>query len=261
MLIRRISFVVAVAVGVSLAYGTGAYAGGFGGLGCEQSQAPNCHVTAGTRGGNKGAPRGGGHNKGASQAGENAGVVCVPSQAGAAPECMTNLPGQGGPGGAPVPVEVVAAQLGAQAAADLQLPKPVLLMNPPTTSRQLVRVPTWMWMSNDSWTPQTATASVPGFSVTATAVPEFARWAMGDGRTVTCRGPGTPWRSGTDPRRASPTCGHTYLRPGRGVLASATVSWKVSWRSADGSLSGAGPALATRASARLSVVEAPALND
>ncbi|GII02766.1 hypothetical protein Pta02_47740 [Planobispora takensis] len=35
---------------------------------------------------------------------------------------------------------------------------------------------------------------------------------MGDGTTVTCRGPGTPYReSRDDPRRPSLTCGHTYL--------------------------------------------------
>ncbi len=259
MLIRRVAVLVVLTVGLNVILVNGAYAGGFGGLGCDKSRAPNCHVKAGTRDGHEGSRGGSGHGGPAAPVGRDA-VVCVPSSTGGPPECMANVPGQGGTG-TPVPPAVVAAQLGAQATADLRLPSPVIVMNPPTTSDQLVRVPTWMWMSNGSWTPQAATASVPGFSVTATAVPQVARWRTGDGKTVTCRGPGTPWRAGTDPRRPSPTCGHTYLRPAKNVAASATVSWRVTWRSADGSLSGVGPPLTTTASVRLSVIEAPALNN
>ena len=51
---------------------------------------------------------------------------------------------------------------------------------------------------------------------------------MGDGSTVTCDGPGTPYQAETDPKASSPDCGHTYLRSsaresGQAFVVSATV--------------------------------------
>jgi len=55
-----------------------------------------------------------------------------------------------------------------------------------------------------------ATAAAGAVSVTAVAKPVAVVWEMGDGGTVTCTGPGTPFPVGADPKSASPDCGYTY---------------------------------------------------
>lgn len=140
----------------------------------------------------------------------------------------------------------------------LVLPSVVIRVNP--AADQLVGLPSWFWVDGGSWRPQSATASVPGLSVTATAVPVRTVWSTGDGASVGCAGPGTPWRFGMDPRAVSPSCGHTYTRPspaGRLTLR-VTVTWTVTW-AGSGASGTAGP-LATTAAASVRVVEAGGLN-
>ena len=125
--------------------------------------------------------------------------------------CYGGAAGSGGvvwiAGGPPV---VSPAVLARQARARLDLPEVVIRLNP--SGDQLVNLPLWLAMDPASWTARSATASVPGVSVTATARPVKANWSMGDGTTVTCTGPGTAWTAGSDPRSPSPDCGHVYRR-------------------------------------------------
>jgi hypothetical protein len=141
----------------------------------------------------------------------------------------------------------------------LRLPAPEIAANP--VGDQLVNLPTWLWVSR--WEPQSATASVPGVSVTAVATPTSATWSMGDGALVECNGPGTPFPFGANPASASPTCGHTYRhssadQPGQAFPVSVTVRWKVHWSGAgrEGEL----PELMTTARASFRVAESHALN-
>lgn len=122
----------------------------------------------------------------------------------------------------------------------------------------LVGVPVWLWTpaGAQTWGPTSATASVPGLSVTATARARSIRWELGDGTTVTCDGPGTPF----DPqggRVESPDCGHVYERSsarseGAVYPLTATTTWDVTW--AGGGDSGA-LVLTRTSSATLSVAE------
>jgi hypothetical protein len=158
------------------------------------------------------------------------------------------------PGSAPVPPVVVARQ----AASQLALDSPRIATSPPTGTEQLVRLPTWLWIDPASWQAQHATASVPGVSVTANATPTTVTWTLGDGTTLTCRGPGTAYSAGADPAAASPDCGHTYMRssadqPGGAFAVTATVTWGITW--AGGGQTGALPALQTQAITTLRVVE------
>lgn len=153
------------------------------------------------------------------------------------------------------PVEV--ARL---ARAQLGLPAPVAAANPAGT--QLVHLPTWLWLAN-GWHTVTATAAVPGVAVTATARPTAATWAMGDGTTVTCTGPGTAFQAGGDPRAASPDCGHTYRRssaaqPGGRYAVAVSVHWAVTWVGAG--QSGTFPEMTTTSATSFRVAESPALN-
>ena len=145
--------------------------------------------------------------------------------------------------------------LARQARSRLDLPPVVVQVNPAGTA--LVNVPTWLFLGG-GWQPQSATASVPGVSVTATAAPTVAVWDLGDGATVTCRGPGTPWRPGMDAWAASPDCGHTFRvpsigRPGEVYRITVTVSWSVTW--AGGGQSGTIPGLTSTGSTTLRVAE------
>jgi hypothetical protein len=142
----------------------------------------------------------------------------------------------------------------------LALPTPGIHLNPPPPAAQLVHVPTWLWLDTPAWTARSATASVPGLSVTATARPTSVVWSTGDGATVTCTGPGTPWAVGTDPAAASPDCGHTYTTvsgPGTFSLR-ATISWAVTW--AGGGFAGTEPALTSTAALPVTVAASVALN-
>ncbi|MGP4083867.1 hypothetical protein [Streptomyces sp. KR55] len=163
-------------------------------------------------------------------------------------------PGGGGP-------QVDPAALAEQARDQLRLPSPKIETNP--VDDQLVNLPTWLWLDRDDWGPVSATASVPGVSVTATARPTTVVWAMGDGSSVTCKGPGTPYAAGGNPKSSSPDCGHTYRssladRPNQAYAVSATVHWTVTWAGAGES--GTFPDLTTTSTAAFRVAESQALN-
>jgi hypothetical protein len=103
---------------------------------------------------------------------------------------------------------------------------------------------------------------VPGVSVTATARPVSAIWFMGDGGSVLCDGPGTPWRPGNDPAAASPDCGYTYRRSSAGAAdgkfsVTVTVTWRVTWAGAGGS--GTIPGLTTTGTVQVPVQESQAV--
>jgi hypothetical protein len=152
------------------------------------------------------------------------------------------------------------AQLARAAYNQLRLPSLTIEANPAQV--QLVGLPTWLWMGRGQWKAVSATASVPGVSVTATARPTSVVWDLGDGTSVTCSGPGTPYTASSAPTRSS-SCGHTYRvssagRPGGAFAVRATVRWSVTWAGAG--QSGAFPGLTTVSDARFRVAESEALN-
>jgi len=141
-----------------------------------------------------------------------------------------------------------------QARASLELDEPELSMSPSADGPVLVHVPVWMWIDEDQWAEQSASASVPGGEDTVTAAPSSVSWQMGDGTTVDCEGPGTPFEASThDPEESSPDCGHTYTSTGQ-VEMSAQVTWETSWESDDGE-SGSLPSLTTETSQQVEVIE------
>jgi hypothetical protein len=154
------------------------------------------------------------------------------------------------------------AQVAQMARKQLRLPQPRIAASP--TGDQLVNLPTWLWLS-EGWRQVSASASVPGVSVTAVAQPTSVEWSTGDGSTVTCTGAGTPFRAGiTDPRSPSPDCGHTYRvssanQPGQAFPVTATVRWTVTWSGAG--QSGTFPDMTTTRTAAFRVAESQALNN
>ncbi len=100
----------------------------------------------------------------------------------------------------------------------------------------LVGLPTWMWIDNPLATtagPISKVDTDSGLAVTLNATLQQVTWTMGDGTTVTCAGTaakGTTYRN-ADAASASPTCGHTYRKPGTYTIT-ATSHWQIDWTAA-----------------------------
>jgi len=173
------------------------------------------------------------------------------------PIWIPDAPQQGGGAAQPTP-----AQLAQIARNQLRLPTPQIQANP--IDEQLVNLPTWLWLAQGDWGAVSATASVPGVSVTAVARPTSVVWTMGDGRSVRCSGPGTPYGSRTTPKSPSPDCGYTYQtssadQPDSAFGVSATVHWTVTWAGAG--QTGVFPDMTTASNADFRVAESQALNN
>ncbi|WP_315092729.1 hypothetical protein [uncultured Cellulomonas sp.] len=138
----------------------------------------------------------------------------------------TDPPGYGG-------TTMTPAQLAQQALAQLALTGPAIRMTIEGDEHGLVGLPVWLWteVGPTTWGPNSATAAVPGLSVTATAQARLIEWDMGDGRTETCKNPGTPYYTGGV---TSPTCQHIYEQssagqPNEAFPVTATTTWDVTW--------------------------------
>ena len=284
-LLRRAAIVAAAAMALVCLAQAAALAGGgpggpFGLAQCGQSSTAQCQVTAGTGpvAGTPGTANPGSTTSGAgtvsaggTAAGGCSGTVspqfgCVPAGCTLTAQtvgCPIGVAGPAAPpGGAPVlPAPGVLAQL---AVKYLNLPDPVIRSSPAPGALQLTRLPVWLWVAANVWQPQSKTAQVPGEAVTATATPVSASWAMGNGTTVTCTGPGTAYAAGDNPSAVSPTCGYTYQassagQPGGAYKVTVTITWDITWAGAGG----AGGVLApiqTVAAAEFQVAESQALN-
>jgi hypothetical protein len=155
-------------------------------------------------------------------------------------------------------VQVDPVALAQQAVKQLAFGSPTIEMSPPAGSPQLVGVATWLWIDPGAWGTLTASASAGPVTTTATATPSKVVWNMGDGDTVTCGGPGTPY-SPSDPN-ASTDCSYTWPQAGS-FTVTATVYWSVTW-TATGATGGgnlgiqAGPPAAVQ----VAVTESQAIN-
>ncbi|MHB1928449.1 MAG: hypothetical protein ACYCUG_03310 [Acidimicrobiales bacterium] len=159
---------------------------------------------------------------------------------------------------AAVAVQVAPVVVAEEAAKHLGLASPVIEMAPPDGHSQLVEVATWLWVNPAAWHPVTASASAGPVTTTATAMPTKVVWDMGDGSTVTCDGPGTPY----DPSapNAKTTCSYTWSTAGS-YTVTATLYWSVTWAAAGAAGGGtlgvqAGPAAAVT----VHVVQSQAIN-
>ena len=123
-------------------------------------------------------------------------------------------------------------QLALDALASVRIAPPEIRTSPSERGRLYVQVSTWLWIDRSWWQPYEATANAGRVSSTVRATPVATNWRLGDGNSVSCRGPGTPWRPGLPEDGSS--CTHTYLsssatRPGGTFRIEATVAIEVSW--------------------------------
>lgn len=125
-------------------------------------------------------------------------------------------------------------QLALEALASVQIAPPAIRTSPSENGRLYVQVPTWLWLDSTWWQTYEATANTGRVWSTVRATPVATTWELGDGASVSCRGPGTPWRPGSSEDASS--CTHTYrsssaTRPGGTFNLQATVTLEVSWTS------------------------------
>jgi hypothetical protein len=91
----------------------------------------------------------------------------------------------------------------------------------------------WTTVNANTWGPIAASDSDAGLTVSIEARAASIVWSMGDGATVNCGNPGTPYEARFGDA-ASPTCGHVYRTPSRdqpgGIFSvTATTTWQVTW--------------------------------
>lgn len=154
-------------------------------------------------------------------------------------------PGAGGPGGGQLWIAdpppgfgtggTSPARLADEAVSRLPLKPAEIGMAPTPGKVGVVGAPVWLWTeaTAQTWGPVSATASVPGLSVTATARATQLVWDMGDGGSVRCTSPGTPYLAAYGYRK-SPDCGYTYQRssagqPGDAYTVTVTTTWRITW--------------------------------
>ena len=155
-------------------------------------------------------------------------------------------------------VQVDPVVVAEQAAKQLGLVSPTIEMAPPDGSAQLVGLASWLWINPDQWHAVSASATAGPVTTTATATPTKVVWGMGDGASVTCDGPGTPYSPAAPD--ATTDCSYVWPAPGS-FTVTATIYWSVTW-TATGAAGGgdlgvqAGPA----AQVPVSVTESQAIN-
>jgi len=286
-MLRRLATIAGLTASALIFAAVPALASGWGNTDCTQNPYPGCELGVGTGGapGHPGGGAGGGGTggSGAASTGSSCRWVAVggsgngqqgrpgpPGQEGTwyvesclqggewvvDPQSLTWVPvGAAAPGGPQQPAPPSPAQLAEIARRQLQFPGLAIATSP--QGEQLVSLPTWLWLA-DGWRTVSATVSVPGVSVTATAAPSSVTWSMGDGASLTCSGPGSPFPAGGNPKAASPDCGYTYHKssagqPNEAFAVTVTVHWIVTWAGAG--QGGTFPNMTTQTAAAVRVAE------
>jgi hypothetical protein len=124
-----------------------------------------------------------------------------------------------------------------EAIGEMHLAPPLVKTAPGPGQIGLVNMPVWLWVTKteNTWGPIVRSASVPGLTVTATAQVKAINWSMGDGQTVRCEGPGTPYNLSMGVK-GSPTCGHRYVKTSEKLAhckypVTAVAQWDITWQS------------------------------
>ncbi len=156
-------------------------------------------------------------------------------------------------------------QLARQALERVPLPDPAVRMNPSAGNGAVTNVPTWLWIDPSQWQPVSASASAGNVTVTTTATPDRVVFDMGNGDTMSCRGPGTPYDPSRPAAEQATGCAYTYRRssahrPDGRYRVTATIFYRVAWSASGIAAGGALPPVSQRSSVPLRVAEIQALN-
>jgi hypothetical protein len=166
------------------------------------------------------------------------------------------------------------AVVGAEAASELRLSSPSLVLSPSNSG--YVNLAEWLWIDPSIWHTLSTTAQACNAggctAATATATPAYVTWNTGDGSTLTCNGPGIVYNTALPADAQSSACTHTYTQTSAGQPSpdgkpndaafgvTATVTWTVAWAGPDGS-AGVLPSLTTEGTSSLKVAQIESVND
>lgn len=146
----------------------------------------------------------------------------------------------------------------------LVFPTLPVTLNP--ARHQTVNFRSLLWVEPTTWAPVSATATVPGVSVTVAATPIHITWSMGDGGKVECNGPGVPYNPDKSEEDQDTSCSYVYRhssagQPGEVFRLTTTVQWALSW-SVTGAAGGGTLGVVSRTSPAVDVrvVEVQAVN-
>jgi hypothetical protein len=134
-------------------------------------------------------------------------------------------------------ITVSSAMLAEFALADLTLPSPLIGMSP--DGDQITQLASWLWVDRAQWTPRDRTANAGPVSATVTATPVRVEWDMGNGKVLTCDGPGRAYRPRFAGQPGATDCKYTYRhssagQPNEVYDVTATIVWRASWSGSDG---------------------------
>ncbi len=116
---------------------------------------------------------------------------------------------------------------------------------------------TYYWTDPSTWKSYSATATDGNQSATVTATPWELRFDPGDGSgTVSCDGPGRPWRaSDGNGAPSSGACGYQYRAVTSSPITSTqTLVWKLTWQ-LSGPVGGLPDTFSTSTSGQLQVMQ------
>nr|WP_228873963.1 ATP/GTP-binding protein [Streptomyces halstedii] len=132
------------------------------------------------------------------------------------------------------------AQLAQEAVEKMTLLGPQIGITPKPGGKGVIGMPVYMWTEKgpETYGPNVASASAGGVTVTATAKVRKIVWTMGDGKTITCTTPGTPYKAEYG-KKPSPDCGHRYSVPSSTTSSgtfhvTATSTWAIGWEATSG---------------------------
>jgi hypothetical protein len=165
--------------------------------------------------------------------------------------CRTPPQAEAAVAGAPALPPPSAFSLAVAAWGELVMPSPVPSRYPSGTLKAnghpytIVNANTWFWTDPATWRPVSKTVTAGPVWGRATATPTRLSFTPGDGtRTVSCPGPGSPWKA-NDQTWLAPVnphgCSHRYRKSSLGVggddqvTATYTITWNVNWTGSDGS--------------------------
>lgn len=158
---------------------------------------------------------------------------------------------------------VSAAQLALTAFRHLVVPAPSVATAPPRGKPGVVGLRQFYWVPREQWRPIMRSADSGSVWARVTAQPTQLIIHPGDGSSVACRGPGTPYVQDRSPDEQAPGCGHVYQQssagqPGAAYRVRAELVWTATW-SGSGGAGGPLPSRTRSTSFPLQVAEAQAL--
>lgn len=153
---------------------------------------------------------------------------------------------------------VAPEQLARRAYSRIPITPPKVLTAPPRGREGLVGLPHWFYLAKGQWEAKSERLQAGAVWVEATATPQRMTIDTGDGRTLTCNGPGTAYDPARPATAQHSTCSHRYQQPAHTRRVTVSVTWRGTWRGSGGA-GGALPPITRSVSFPVRIVEAQAL--